>query len=154
MSQSQKPTSRSPSTTALYGAASWWPTINPGRIVPPMNQRSPAGGSKSAVRSWTRRSHWPTWVSIESADAQRGPRLPAADRLARQIGEHLAALVVEAERAGSAIESGILQMPQQRVHRRRPWRGPLVDDITDQHGAGGVTAGQPHFAHSTVCTGR
>jgi hypothetical protein len=75
VSQSKEPTSRSPSITALYGAASWWPTIHPGCIVRPVNHRSSFGGVKTAVASWMRRIHWPTCARVESAYAQAGQEL-------------------------------------------------------------------------------
>jgi hypothetical protein len=77
----------------------------------------------------------------------RWPGESAGGRFSGQVGEHLAALVVEPERPGGAVEAGILQMPQQRVHCRRPRRGLLVDDIADPHGTNGVAARQGLFAH-------
>src|SRR5947207_6532577 len=78
------------------------------------------------------------------------PRRPGntiADHFSRQEGEHLASLVVEAERAGYAFNAGVLQVPQQRVYRRCPRRGLLVHDVTDPHGADGVAARQVLLAH-------
>ena len=78
------------------------------------------------------------------------PRCPVADRVARQVGEHLAALIIKAQRPRSAVEADILQVPQQCMHRGRPGRGWLVDDVTDQHGARGETARQALFGHTVV----
>ena len=60
---------------------------------------------------------------------------------APEIEKLLAAGGVEAERPGRAREPALLQIPQQRVHGRRPRRRSLVDHAIDQHSPGGVAAG-------------
>ena len=77
----------------------------------------------------------------------RRPGIPVPDGLARQVAQHLAAGRVEAERPGRAREPHLLQVPQQRVHGRRPRRRPLVDHAIDQHSPGGVAARQRDFGH-------
>ena len=76
-----------------------------------------------------------------------GPGITAADHLAGQVAEHLAPLLIEAQYPGNAVNAGLLQVPQQGVYRRRPGRGLLVDDATDQHGAVHVATRQGLLAH-------
>jgi hypothetical protein len=47
------------------------------------------------------------------------PACRRADHLTGQVREHLAPLVIEAECPGNAVHAGLLQVPQQGVHRRR-----------------------------------
>src|SRR5215472_3624865 len=55
--------------------------------------------------------------SQPSADLDQGrvtmypcwPRCPVADRVAMQVSEHLAALIIKAQRPRSTVEAGILQ---------------------------------------------
>ena len=49
-----------------------------------------------------------------------GPGNTVADHLAGQVSEHLTPLLIEAECPGNPVNTGILQVPQQGVYRRRP----------------------------------
>jgi hypothetical protein len=69
------------------------------------------------------------------------------------MAEHLAALIVDAERAGSAVEAGLLEVPQHRMDTRRPRRRSLVDDAVDEHGAAGVAARQGYLPHPHCLAG-
>jgi len=75
------------------------------------------------------------------------PRRGLAQGLARDERQALTALVVEAAGSRGAVEADAFQVPQHRVHRRRPrLRGP-ADLATDAHGSETAPAGQPLFGH-------
>jgi hypothetical protein len=73
-----------------------------------------------------------------------------AQGLAGQERQALAALVIEAEGSRSAVEAGIFQMPQYRVHGRRPRLRWAADFVAGPHGSETAPAGQPLFGHRIV----
>src|SRR5690606_32914870 len=61
------------------------------------------------------------------------------------VGQHLAALVVDAEDARDGVETHPVQMVEQRVHGRRPWTGRAEHDVADELGPADVAARQSDF---------
>src|SRR5262249_43483161 len=56
------------------------------------------------------------------------------------------------EAAGSrgAVEADVFEMPQHRVHRRRPRLRGAADLVADAYGSKAAPAGQPLFGHPPV----
>jgi len=73
-----------------------------------------------------------------------------AQGLAGQERQAFAALVIEAAGSRSAVEAGIFQMPQHRVHSRRPPLRGAADFVPDAHGSEAAPAGQPSLGHLLV----
>jgi hypothetical protein len=73
-----------------------------------------------------------------------------AEGLAGQEREALAALLIEAEGPRSALEADVLQVPQHRVHSRRPRLRGAADLVIDQDGAETASTGKPSLSHLTV----
>jgi hypothetical protein len=68
-----------------------------------------------------------------------------ADHVAGQERQHLAAKVVEAQRAWCSIEPNRFQVPQQGVHRRCPPAGNPAHGVTDPDRSAGVPSGETLF---------
>jgi hypothetical protein len=73
------------------------------------------------------------------------PRLLIPHRPARQVREHLAALLVKAQRPWSAIESPLVEMLEQGMNRGSPRAGRTADGAIDKHRATRVSASQSSF---------
>src|SRR6266516_2779877 len=73
-----------------------------------------------------------------------------AQGLAGQERQAFAALVIEAAGARSAVEAGVFQMPQHRVHGRRPRLRGAADFVAGAYGSETAPAGQPSFGHLKV----
>lgn len=61
---------------------------------------------------------------------ERGVR-PRRRRVARHVGQHLAALVVEPEHFWGALEADIFEVAEQGVHGRCPTAGGTADGVPD-----------------------
>jgi len=70
--------------------------------------------------------------------------------LAGQERQTFAALVIEAAGSRSAVEADVFQMPQYRVHGRRPRLRRAADFVADAYGSETAPAGQPSFGHFLV----
>lgn len=75
------------------------------------------------------------------------PRPGNADRLPRQVAEHLAVLIVQAEHPGRTGGPAGFQMTQQGMHRRRPRPGGTPHCPAGEYRTTGVTPGQPLLFH-------
>src|SRR6266487_4565779 len=73
-----------------------------------------------------------------------------AQGLAGQERQAFAALVIEAAGARSAVETDVFQMPQHRVHGRRPRLRGAADFVAGAYGSETAPAGQPSFGHLKV----
>ena len=73
-----------------------------------------------------------------------------AQGLARQERQSFAALVIEAAGSRSAVEADVFQMPQHRVHGRRPRLRGTADLVAHAYGSETAPAGQPSFGHLQV----
>jgi hypothetical protein len=80
------------------------------------------------------------WVIPKPGDA-------LAQGLAGQERQAFAALVIEAASARGAVEADVFQMPQRRVHGRRPRLRGAADFVAGAHGSETAPAGQPSFGH-------
>ena len=78
------------------------------------------------------------------------PWIGLAQGLAGQERQAFAALVIEAAGAGSAVEADVFQMPQHRVHGRRPRLRGATDFVAGAYGSETAPAGQPLFGHLKV----
>ena len=73
-----------------------------------------------------------------------------AQGLTRQERQAFAALIIEAAGSLGAVEAGVFQMPQHRVHGRRPRLRRAADFVADAYGSETAPAGQPSFGHLLV----
>jgi len=73
-----------------------------------------------------------------------------AHGLAGQERQAFATLVIVAAGSRSAVEADVFQMPQHRVHRRRPRLRRAADFVAGAYGAETASAGQPSFGHLSV----
>jgi hypothetical protein len=80
----------------------------------------------------------------------RPGRRPFAHGLAGQERQPLAALLVEAAGARGAVEAGVFQVPQHRVHGRGPRLSRATDLVLNADGSETAPAGQPLFGHLLV----
>lgn len=67
-----------------------------------------------------------------------------------QERQTFAALVIEAAGSRGAVEADVFQMPQHRVHGRRPRLRRAADFVADAYGSETAPAGQPLFGHLLV----
>jgi hypothetical protein len=73
-----------------------------------------------------------------------------AQGLTGQECQAFAALIIEAAGSLGAVEAGVFQMPQHRVHGRRPRLRRAADFVADAYGSETAPAGQPSFGHLLV----
>ena len=78
------------------------------------------------------------------------PRPGLAQGLAGQERQAFATLLIEAAGSRGAVEADVFQMPQHRVHGRRPRLRGAADFVADAYGSETAPAGQPSFGHPTV----
>jgi hypothetical protein len=76
-----------------------------------------------------------------------------AQGLAGQERQAFATLLIEAAGSRGAVEADVFQMPQHRVHGRRPRLGGAADFVADAYGSETAPAGQPSFGHPSVLPG-
>ena len=58
--------------------------------------------------------------------------------------------LIEAASARGAVEADVFQMPQRRVHGRRPRLRGAADFVADAYGSDTAHAGQPSLGHPSV----
>ena len=73
-----------------------------------------------------------------------------AQGLAGQERQALATLLIEAAGSRGALEADVFQMPQHRVHGRRPRLRGAADFVAAAYGSETAPAGQPSFGHPSV----
>ena len=73
-------------------------------------------------------------VAAQPIGPWTGPAQSVAQGLAGQERQTFAALVIEAAGSRSAVEADVFQMPQHRVHGRRPRLRRAADLVADAYG--------------------
>ena len=89
---------------------------------------------------------WWQITSSRSRDPQQRPRRSRELGRSSPWREHLAALLVVAQRTRSALEADLLQVSQDCVYGARPRPGGTPHRITDAHGDANVAARQQLLA--------
>ena len=99
--------------------------------------RRPAAGSRTARRGTSAASSRPP---ISASSVTQCGASGYAPHSPVEVGQHLATLLVDAERARRAGEADRLQVAQQRVDGRRPRPGVAAHRVADPHDRAGVAA--------------